>query len=69
MPKKEHSGRKSKGGAKAINLGSGDKIISVLVTDADRIGIATKKGHLMICETKGITPIGRAAKGIQCIKY
>ena len=59
---------KRRGGAKAINLSDGDEIVSVLVTDVDRVGFATRKGQIMICETKNINPIGRAAKGITGIK-
>lgn len=57
-----------KGGARAINLAADDKIVSVLVTDTDKVGFATEKGQLMICETKGISQIGRAAKGVVGIK-
>ena len=57
-----------RGGARAINLSDGDEIVSVLITDADKIGFVTEKGHLMICETKDITAIGRAAKGVIGIK-
>lgn len=57
-----------RGGARAINLGDGDEIVSVLITDTDKIGFVTEKGHLMICETKDITAIGRAAKGVIGIK-
>jgi len=55
-------------GARAINLGDGDEIVSVLITDTDKIGFATEKGHLMICETKDVAAIGRAAKGVIGIK-
>lgn len=57
-----------RGGARAINLGDGDEIVSVLITDTDKIGFVTEKGHLMICETKDISAIGRAAKGVIGIK-
>ena len=57
-----------RGGARAINLGDGDEIVSVLITDADKVGFVTEKGHLMVCETKDITAIGRTAKGVIGIK-
>lgn len=57
-----------RGGAKAINLSDGDEIVAVLVTDEDKIGIATHNGRLMICQTKDINPIKRVAKGVIGIK-
>lgn len=56
-----------KGGAKAINLAAGDEIVSVAVESEFRVGFITKKGHLMMCDTKGIASIGRAAKGVKGI--
>lgn len=57
-----------KGGVKAINLTNGDEIVSVLVTDNDKVGFMTRKGQLMITETKSIGAIGRVAKGVIGIK-
>lgn len=57
-----------KGGVKAINLTNGDEIVSVLVTDNDKVGFMTRKGQLMITETKSISAIGRVAKGVMGIK-
>ena len=55
-------------GATAINLDKDDKIISILFTDADKTGIATKFGNFIIINTDTINPIGRAARGVCGIK-
>ena len=57
-----------KGGARAITLAADDEIVSVLITDKDKVGFITEKGQLMICETTPISTIGRTAKGVIGIK-
>lgn len=59
---------KRRGGAKAINLKDGDKIVSVTVATDEKIGFISKKGNLVICGTKEINPVGRIAKGVIGIK-
>ena len=53
---------------KALALEDGDKVVSVLFNNEDKVGILTNKGHFLICETKDIRPIGRVSKGIKSIK-
>ena len=53
---------------KALNLENGDKVISVLFNNDDKVGILTKTGHFLVCETKDIRPIGRVSKGVRSIK-
>ena len=52
---------------KAIDLAANDKIISILFLQEEPIGILTRQGNLMICNTKDIRAIGRTAKGIKGI--
>lgn len=52
---------------KAIDLAANDKIISILFLQDEPIGILTRQGNLMICNTKDIRAIGRTAKGIKGI--
>lgn len=55
---------KRKGGATAIALDKDDEIISVLFTDDERIGIASKAGSFIMISTKDIRAIGRTARGV-----
>lgn len=55
-------------GASALNLDSNDKIISVLFTNEEKVGILSKTGNFIMIETKDIRPIGRTAKGVCGIK-
>ena len=59
---------KRNAGAAALKLKDGDEIISVLFTDEDNIGIASKLGNFIMIETKDIRPIGRVAQGVCGIK-
>lgn len=64
----EYSSKRA-GGAKAINLDyPTDKIRSILFTDEEQVGILTKEGNFLVCETKPIRAIGRAAAGVRGIK-
>ena len=58
---------KRKGGVKALNLDANDEIVSILFTNNDRVGMLTARGQFMMCETKDIRPIGRAARGVKGI--
>lgn len=57
------SGRASK----AITLEPNDEIRSVLMMNDERVGMLTKNGRFMMCETKDIRAIGRIAKGVKGI--
>lgn len=56
-----------KTGVKAINLDSDDEIVSILFVDGERVGMMTARGQFVMCETSGIRPIGRIAKGVKGI--
>ena len=56
-----------KTGVKAINLDSNDEIVSILFVDEERVGMMTARGQFVMCETSGIRPIGRVAKGVKGI--
>ena len=58
---------KRKGGVKAINLDSNDEIVSILFLNEERVGMLTARGQFVMCETKGVRPIGRAARGVKGI--
>lgn len=58
---------KRRGGVKALNLDSGDEIVSILFVDNERIGMMTARGQFVMCETKDIRAIGRAARGVKGI--
>lgn len=55
-------------GLKAIELDKDDKICSVLLTNDKKIGVLTKQGQFMMCETSDVRPIGRTAHGVKGIK-
>lgn len=59
---------KRAGGAKAIDLQEEDEICSVVFTNEAKVGILTKQGQFLICETKDVRPIGRISKGVKSIK-
>lgn len=58
---------KRRGGVKALNLDSDDEIVSILFVDNERIGMMTARGQFVMCETKDIRAIGRAARGVKGI--
>ena len=58
---------KRKGGVKALNLDSNDEIVSILFVDNERVGMMTARGQFVLCETKDVRPIGRAARGVKGI--
>ena len=55
-------------GVKALNLSTGDYIVSALLCDDEPIGILTKSGNFLITETSDVRPLGRVAAGIHGIK-
>ena len=57
-----------KGAIKALTLGEGDEIVSVVFTSTDRAGILTETGNFIMIETEDIRPIGRVARGVKAIK-
>ena len=59
---------KRSGGARAIELGEDDEIVSILFTNEEPCGILTAEGNLLLTQTKEIRAIGRIAKGIKGIK-
>ena len=58
---------KRRGGVKALNLDSGDEIVSILFVDDERVGMMTARGQFVMCETKEIRAIGRVARGVKGI--
>lgn len=58
---------KRKVGVKALNLDSDDEIVSILFVNDERVGMMTARGQFVLCETKDVRPIGRAAKGVKGI--
>lgn len=59
---------KRSGGARAIELGEDDEIVSILFTNEEPCGILTAEGNLLLTQTKDVRAIGRIAKGIRGIK-
>lgn len=59
---------KRSGGARAIELGEDDEIVSILFTNEEPCGILTAEGNLLLTQTKDVRAIGRIAKGIRSIK-
>ena len=53
---------------KALTLGAGDSIVSVLFTDSEKIGILTRNSNFIMIETSPINAIGRVARGVIGIK-
>ena len=58
---------KRKGGVKALNLDTNDEIVSILFVNDERVGMMTARGQFVVCETKDVRPIGRAARGVKGI--
>lgn len=59
---------KRNSGALAIKLDAGDEIVSIMLADNDRIGIASAQGQFIMIETKDVGAIGRVARGVQGMK-
>lgn len=59
---------KRSGGARAIELGEDDEIVSILFTNEEPCGILTAEGNLLLTQTKDVRAIGRISKGIKGIK-
>ena len=59
---------KRSGGARAIELGEDDEIVSILFTNEEPCGILTAEGNLLLTQTKDVRAIGRIAKGVKGIK-
>ena len=59
---------KRKGGATALKLDAGDKIVSVLFTNEEKIGITSRAGQFIMITTSDIRAIGRTARGVAGIK-
>lgn len=57
-----------KGLVKAISLIENDEIVSVYAFAKENAAFLTRKGNFLMIETKDISAIGRASKGIQGIK-
>ena len=51
-------------GATAIKLDNGDQIVSIILTDNDKIGIASAQCQFIMIKTDYIKPIGRVARGV-----
>ena len=58
---------KRKVGVKALNLDNDDEIVSILFVNEERVGMMTARGQFVVCETKDVRPIGRAARGVKGI--
>ena len=54
-----------KSGVKALNLDKDDEIVSILFVNDERVGMMTARGQFVMCETKNINAIGRAARGVK----
>lgn len=59
---------KRAGGVRAIKLSEDDEISTVLLMNEEKVGILTRQGNFMICETKNVKPIGRVTQGVMGIK-
>lgn len=55
-------------GATALTLDKNDQIVSVLLVNNEKIGIATQNGNFIIITTNDIRAIGRVARGVCGIK-
>lgn len=55
-------------GIKAITLEEGDKIVSVLFANSEKIAMLTSTGNFLMVDSTQIRPIGRVARGIKGIK-
>ena len=45
-----------------------DEVVSVLFLNDEPVSMLTARGQFVICETKGINPIGRVSRGVIGIK-
>ena len=59
---------KRAGGVRAIKLSKDDEISTVLLMNEENVGILTRQGNFIICETKNVKPIGRVTQGVMGIK-
>ncbi len=58
-----------KGGIKAVNIGEGDELIKVLLTDGSKqIMLATANGNAVKFDEKDVREMGRTAGGVRGIK-
>lgn len=53
---------------KALDLMTDDEVVSVLFLNDEPVSMLTARGQFVICETKGINPIGRVSRGVIGIK-
>lgn len=53
---------------RAISLDDNDKIINVIFTNEERLGLLTHEGNFLLIETSDIRAIGRVTRGIKGIK-
>lgn len=53
---------------KALDLTADDEVVSVLFINDEPVSMLTARGQFVICETKGINPIGRVSRGVIGIK-
>lgn len=61
-------GTKRNTGIKALNLSTGDRIVSALLCDDEPVGILTKNGNFLITDTSDVRALGRVAAGVHGIK-
>ena len=61
-------GTKRNTGIKALNLSTGDHIVSALLCDDEPVGILTKNGNFLITDTSDVRALGRVAAGVHGIK-
>ena len=55
-------------GVKAIGLEEGDKLISVLLVNNEKLGLLTKEGNFLMFNPDEIRQTGRVTKGVKGIK-
>lgn len=63
----EYNSRKQIG-VKAIGLEEGDKLISVLLVNNEKLGLLTKEGNFLMFNPNEIRQTGRVTKGVKGIK-
>lgn len=63
----EYNSRKQIG-VKAIELEEGDKLISVLLVNNEKLGLLTKEGNFLMFNPSEIRQTGRVTKGVKGIK-
>lgn len=64
----EYTKVKKSTGIQAIKIADGDSIANVTFMEDEEVVAITKKGMIIRFETKNITPIGKVAMGVKCIK-